>query len=119
MKTKLLAMMLLVGGTMFAQSRFSVGIGVGGYGGGYSQPVPYVPPCPGFYDANGFCVESYAQPFYGGLRAAPRFDNHFSDRDDRRGFSRGFEQDRNRGVSQGRNSGGENRGPNQSRGNRR
>jgi hypothetical protein len=41
MKTKLLAMMLLAGGSMFAQTRFSVGIGVGGHGAGFYQPSPY------------------------------------------------------------------------------
>jgi hypothetical protein len=44
MKTKLLALVLLAGGTMFGQSRFSVGIGVGGYAPGYAVSVP---PCPG------------------------------------------------------------------------
>ena len=44
MKTKLLAMMLLAGGSMFAQTRFSVGIG-------FNQPAAvyasHIPPCPG------------------------------------------------------------------------
>src|SRR3954470_22319814 len=50
-KSKLLAVALIAGGTMFAQSRLSIGIGVGGYGPG-SYPPPayaqqYQPPCPG------------------------------------------------------------------------
>jgi hypothetical protein len=53
MKTKLrlLAVALIAGGTMFAQTRLSVGIGVGGYGpGAYPPPAyaqQYAPPCPG------------------------------------------------------------------------
>ena len=128
MKTKLLAVMLLAGGSMFAQTRFSVGVGVGGFGGVYSQqplPYSYVPSCPAYYTwVDGYCVEDYAyrQPFFGGYRVAPRFDvrfgTRFNDRDDRRDFTRGFEQNRNRGFDQGRNSGGQNRNQNQNGGNR-
>ena len=49
-KLKFLAVALIAGGTMFAQPRISVGIGVGGYGPGYYAPPAYttvVPPCPG------------------------------------------------------------------------
>ena len=93
---------------MFAQPRISVGVGVGGYGGGYyQQPAPYaydVPPCPPYESwVNGFCVADYGyeRPFYGGYRVAPRFDNR-------------FDRDRNRGFEQGRNFSGDNR--NQARG---
>jgi len=120
MKTKLLAMMLLAGGAVFAQSRVSVGVGIGGFGGGFYQSAPpYVygaPPCPDPYDTlvNGYCVEGYgyAAPFYGGVRVAPRFGGGFV----RQGVSRGFVQDRSRGFNQGRN-GGQSRG--QSHGGRR
>src|SRR5262249_35911336 len=51
MKTKLLAVMLLAGGSLFAETRFSIGVGIGtpGY---YAPPPPPVaayapPPCPG------------------------------------------------------------------------
>src|SRR4051794_15075116 len=53
MKTKLrlLAVALIAGGTMFAQTRLSIGVGVGGYGPGYYAPPAYdqqyIPPCPG------------------------------------------------------------------------
>jgi hypothetical protein len=52
MKTslKVLAVALVAGGSMFAQSRLSIGIGVGGYGpGAYPPPAyaAYQPPCPG------------------------------------------------------------------------
>ncbi len=50
MKTKLLALAFLAGGSMFAQTRFSIGIHFGGSGSGYySAPPVYAvqPPCPG------------------------------------------------------------------------
>jgi hypothetical protein len=116
MTMKLLAMMAVAGGSMFAQPRISVGVGIGGYGGGYYQQAPayaYAPPCPNPYDilVNGYCVADYgySRPFYGGFRVAPRFD-------DRRGFTRGFEQDRNRGFEQSRSSGGQNRSQTPNRG---
>ena len=131
MKTKLLAVMLLAGGSMFAQTRFSVGAGVGGQGDGFYQPPPSyaydIPPCPGlnYYWVDGYWSQDYGrntwiagywnrQPFNGGYQVATRFDNSFNDRDDRRGFTRGFEQDRNPGFNQGRNVGGQDR--NQTRG---
>src|SRR5438270_1784742 len=50
MTTKLLALTLLAGGAMFAQTRFSITIGSGGYNRGYYAQAPYAavqPPCPG------------------------------------------------------------------------
>ncbi len=101
MKTKLLAMMLLAGGSMFAQSRFSVGIG-------FNQPAPVyasnIPPCPGpgYTWVDGYWSQNYGQPvwiagywsapvFSTGFGFAPRFDNDF------RGGDRGrdFDRDRN------------------------
>jgi hypothetical protein len=86
MKTKLLAMMLLAGGAVFAQPRFSVGIG-------FNQPAPVyvsnIPPCPGpgYVWLNGYW---HAPAVRAGFGFAPRFDNHFRDGDDRgRGFERG------------------------------
>lgn len=40
-KLRLLAVALVAGGTMFAQSRLSIGIGVGGYGPGSYPPPAY------------------------------------------------------------------------------
>jgi hypothetical protein len=115
MKTKLLAMMLLAGGSMFAQTRFSVGVGVGGY-----APDAYgVAPCaPGYVWADGYCVADYGpnvfvggywnSPYRGGYRIAPRFDNRFHDRDGRENFNnRGFEHNRGQSFSQNRNAGGD------------
>jgi hypothetical protein len=53
MKPKLLAVLLLGGSSLFAETRFSIGIGIGGYGPAYypAPPPPIVayaqPPCPG------------------------------------------------------------------------
>jgi hypothetical protein len=87
MKTKFLAIMLLAGGSMFAQTRFSVGIGLGGNGRGFYQPPPS----------------------YSSYQFVPRFDSRFNDSDDRRDSTGGFASDRNRGFDQGRNFAGQNR----------
>jgi hypothetical protein len=133
MKTKLLAMMLLAGGSMFAQTRFSVGIGFGGQGAGFYQPPPSyasnIPPCPGpdYTWVDGYWSQNYGrntwvagywnrQLFSNGYQVAPRFDNRFNDGDDddRQSFTRGFEQDRDRGFDQSRNFNGQDH--NQNRG---
>lgn len=47
MKAKLLVLLLLAGGSVFAGSRFFFGVGVGGYGpypGYYAAPPPPPPP---------------------------------------------------------------------------
>ena len=124
MKTKLLVMMLLAGGSMFAETRVSIGIGFGGHGAGFYQPPPSyasnIPPCPGpdYTWVDGYWSRNYGrntwvagywnrQPFSSGYQVTPRFDNRFYDRDDRRDFSRGYEQDRNRSFDQGRNFSGQ------------
>ena len=104
MKTKLLAMMLLAGGSMFAQTRFSVGIG-------FNQAPPVyasnIPPCPGpgYTWVDGYWSQNYGQPvwiagywnapvFSTGFGFAPRFDNHFNG-----GFDRGRDFDRGRNFN--------------------
>ena len=98
---------------MFAQTRFSIGMGFGGHGTGlYQPPSSYasnIPPCPGpdytrkTTDAiHGLPDYWNRQPFSNGYQVAPRFDNRFDD-DERRGFARGFEQDRFRSLERGRN----------------
>ena len=47
MKTKLVVAMLLAGGSMFAETHFCIGIGLGGYGYATPSVVAYAPPCPG------------------------------------------------------------------------
>ena len=126
MKTKLLAMMLLAGGsifapTMFAQTRFSIGLGFGSQGAGFNQAPPAyasnIPPCPGpgFTWVDGYWTNDYgreswvngywnAPPVFTGYQVAPRFDNrfvgrdghrfdnHFGDRDNRQNFARAPQQ---------------------------
>lgn len=72
MKTKLLAMVLMAGSTMFAGVRFGVGVGFG-------IPVPArvvvaapIPPCPGpgYVWNNGIWV---APPYAGAYGVVPRY----------------------------------------------
>ena len=89
MKTKwmapvILAGMLMTGGSLFADSRFSIGIGIGTPGYYYAPPPPviaYRPPFPGpgynwvdgYYNPYGSWVAGYwAPPAYGYGYAAPR-----------------------------------------------
>ncbi len=84
MKKKLLALMLLAGGSLFAQ-RFSIGVGIGtpGY---YAPPPPvvvYRPPMPapgyvwidGYYNGYGAWTPGYwgYPPYSGAYWVAPRF----------------------------------------------
>jgi hypothetical protein len=95
---------------MFAQTRFSVGVSVGGYDRGYYPPAPpayaaVLPPCPGpdytWVDGywsqyggrnswtNGYWTrQAYARGFQGGARYEQR--------------GNGFVQDRNRGSERDR-----------------
>jgi hypothetical protein len=106
MKTKLLAMMLLAGGTMmFAQSRFSVGVNVGGVGAGFVQSAPppnyFVPsrPGPDYFFVDGYWAQDHGRrhwvagswqrrAFVG--RNNRSFDNRFHDNDRRNDFRNGF-----------------------------
>jgi hypothetical protein len=121
MKTKLLALALLAGGSMFAQSRFSVGVNVGGIGGYYTQAPPQyaaeIPPCPGpdyiwtdgYWADNGWINGFWARrPYATGYVIAPRY-NYYARGYENRGFARrgyyenrgredrGYEQNRGRG----------------------
>lgn len=89
MKKKLMAVMLVAGGSLFAQTRFSVGVQFGAPR--YYQPAPvapapvataYRPPCPGpgytwvdgYYDGYGNLVNGYwaMPPYSGAYWVAPR-----------------------------------------------
>ena len=122
MKTKLLAVMLLAGGSMFAQTRFSVGVGFGGQGDGFYQAPPSyaynIPPSPGpdYFWVDGYWSQDHGRnTWIAGhwnrqqFSVAPHFDNRSNDRDNGRGFTSGFDQERNRGFSQSRNIDGLNR----------
>ncbi len=92
MKTlpRLLALTLLIGGAMFAQTRLSFGISIGGggYGPGYYPPLvyqQYVPvyPGPGYTWIDGYWAPQYGRrvwidgywraPMVRGYRMAPRY----------------------------------------------
>jgi hypothetical protein len=117
MKTKwnLLAVALIAGGTMFAQPRVAIGIGVGGYGpGAYPPPAyaqQYVPPCPGpgyvwvdgYRGPQGWIAGFWRAPYVAPRYVAPRVYESYRghDRDDRvRDRDRG-ERSENRGHAYG------------------
>jgi WXXGXW repeat (2 copies) len=61
MKTKLLALIALAGGSLFAQSRFSVGVAIGsGPGPAYYRPAPVAVPAyrPGFVWVEGHSIRT-------------------------------------------------------------
>ena len=104
MKTKLrfLAVALIAGGTMFAQSRLSIGVGVGGYGPGAYRPAAYAqyqPPCPG--PGYSWVDGHWRQPI---VTVAPRYvesrygnafrSNDHNDRDDRNDRDGRIDRDR-------------------------
>ena len=91
MKTKLLTLVLLAGSSLFAESHWSIGIGIGTpY---YAPPavVSYAPPCPGpddtwvpgyYYPAGAKFVWHAGYwsrpPYAGAYWVAPRFyENHY------------------------------------------
>ena len=90
MKKKLLALALLAGGSMFAQTRFSVGVNIGGYGPGYYAPAqarfirpPYPGPgyvwVPGHWAANRFSrmwvPGHWSRPYGYRSQVAPRYNS--------------------------------------------
>jgi hypothetical protein len=106
MKTKLrlLAAVVIAGGTMFAQPRVSIGIGVNVYAPGYYPPPAYgqyMPPCPGpgYAWVNGYWVPQggrnvwingyWNRPYARGLAVAPR-NEELRDHERGRGYSNGF-----------------------------
>jgi len=106
MKTKLMALILVAGGSLFAQTRFSVGVNFGSPG--YYAPAPVVVPAyrpvapgpgyvwvDGYHDAWGRWVAGYwaMPPYAGAYWVAPQFSGgrfvagywggaHRNDRDD-------------------------------------
>jgi hypothetical protein len=116
MKKKLLPLMLLAGGSVFASTHFSIGVGVGtrGYYAPSAAAVAVRPPCPGpgyawvdgYNQPNGAWtagywappVSAYVAPYYG--RGGDRDDHRFVDRDDHRGHDRD-DHDRGRGFVEG------------------
>jgi WXXGXW repeat (2 copies) len=111
MKKKMMVLALLAGGSMFAQTRFSIGINVGGYGRPYAPVSSYAynrPPSPGpdFVWVDGYWSQDRGRNFwvagYWQRRPyqyyAPRRD---WDRDGDRGFrdrGRDWDRDGDRGY---------------------
>jgi hypothetical protein len=109
MKTKLLVLALLAGGSMFAQTRFSFGINIGGRAPGYYVPVPAYaaarPPCPGpdYSWVDGYWAQQYGRnvwvagywnrlPYERAYRIASRYERPpYDERYERR-----FDRDRDR-----------------------
>ncbi len=107
MAPAILAGMLMTGGSLFAQSRFSVGIGIGTPG--YYAPPPvvvYRPPYPGpgynwvdgYYNPYGSWVTGYwAPPAYRYGYAGPRYyaaPRYYTAPRYNGGYSRGFRDGR-------------------------
>ena len=116
MKTKLLGVMLLAGSSLFAETHFSVGIGVGGYGYAAPPVVAYAAPYPGdgyeWIDGYWYQVgprrlwrEGYwGRRSYGrGFAAAPRYEGN------RYGNSYNRNQSYGNGYNGGRNGSNYNR----------
>ena len=107
-KLKILAAALIAGGTMFAQPRIAIGIGVGGYAPGYYAPpaYAYAPPCPGpgYAWVGGYWVPRGGRNVWiNGYWRAPYVTGYYHsyrghDRDDYRGHDRrgdwGHDRDR-------------------------
>lgn len=106
MKKTMLALLLLSCGTLFAETHFSVGIGIGGYGLVYGRvppppPMYEQPPCPGEgYD----WVDGYWYPvgprfsWRSGYWRAPAYFGYRGGR----GYSRGFGWREGGGYDRGR-----------------
>lgn len=119
MKKKLIALVLLAGSSAFAQSRFSVGVGIGApvVASRPFSPGPGYTWVDGFYDPYGAWINGYwappvasfgYAPSYGAIRGNFDRDDHRNfDRDDHRDFgraqdfNRGHDSDRGRGAGFG------------------
>jgi len=125
MKAKLMALMLVAGGSLLAGTHVSIGVHVGTPGYGYV--APYAPPCPGpgyvwidgYRDPYGRWYKGYwaMPPYAGAYWVAPRYmgqhwhpghwygprrdrDHHWRDRNR---HDRGrYDRDRHRGRDFGR-----------------
>jgi WXXGXW repeat (2 copies) len=122
MKKKLLALTMLVGGSLFAETHFFIGVGIGtpGYYAPAPRPVVAVrPPCPGpdytwvdgYWAPNRVWVAGYwAPPVYRGSSwvASRNDDRHYYeghgrlDRDGDGDRDRDREWNRGRGYADGR-----------------
>jgi hypothetical protein len=112
MKTKLFAMMLLAGGSMFAQSRVSNGFGSGSLASADHAPVAssrsighgYAQPSFNTYSNNAYAQQGFQRGF---TQDRDRHRNFASDqsrdnRENSRGFGQGFRGDRDQDDFRGR-----------------
>lgn len=96
MKTKLMAMLLMAGSTMFAGVRFGVGVGFGVPVGRAPIVVNAAPPCPGpgyVFVNGGWVLPPYAGAYWVGPRyAGGRYVGGYwgGHRVAERGYGRGF-----------------------------
>jgi hypothetical protein len=120
MKTKLFAMMLLAGGSMFAQSRFSNGFGSGNFASAERAPVAssrsnghgYAQPSFNNYSSNGYAQQGFQRDFiqdrdrqFGDERDRNHSfasDQSRDNRENSRGFRNGFSDDRDQDEVRGR-----------------
>jgi hypothetical protein len=102
MKTKLIALVLLAGSSAFAETRFSIGVGLGApmVASRPFSPGPGYTWVDGYYDPYGNWINGYWAPPVASFGFAPRYDNRFYggirrdfDRDDRRDFDRDGHRD--------------------------
>ena len=93
MKKKLIALVLLAGSSAFAQSRFSIGVGIGApvVASRPFSPGPGYTWVDGYYDPYGYWINGYWAPPVASFGYAPRYDNRFYGGF---GFRRGFDFDR-------------------------
>ena len=100
MKTKLLVLVLLAGGSMFAQTRFSFGVNIGGRAPGYYAAVRPAYPGPGYVWVDGYWDRNYGRNVWVAgywTRPAPRYEERYErdrdrdhDRDRDRRYGNGF-----------------------------
>jgi len=83
MKTKLLALALLAGGSAFAGTHFSIGVNIGTPGYYAPAPAAVIPPCPGpgytwtdgYWSPQGAWIAGYwAPPIVNYYRPVPHYD---------------------------------------------
>jgi hypothetical protein len=111
MKTKLLVLVLLAGGSMFAQTRFSFGVNIGGRAPGYYTAPAYAVarpayPGPGYIWVDGYWAENYGRRVWVAgywTRPAPRYERPRYDERYERGLDR--DRDRRYGHDDGRGYG--------------
>ena len=90
MKTKLLVGLLLVGGSLFAETHVSIGIGSAGYRNGY-----YAPPPPPVYS---YRISPRDNRYYENRYNSERYESRYKDyRDARRSNDRDRDDDRRDG----------------------